>query len=78
MEPKKNDVPTLEGLTAIVISPVLARDIGGNAFEFNLLPEILKFLKLEENRPTYDIGVVSFSCEDKVQNRYLVNVQGRS
>ncbi len=72
---KPSDIPVLEGETGYLIAPALIRDIGGNAMEFNLVTSIIQFLRAESNRPTYDIGGVSFSCEDKVQNRYLVRFQ---
>lgn len=66
------DIPLLEGNTIAVMSPLIYRDIGGNTFNFPFVTAIMDVLRKESNKGQYSIGELAFSCEDKVQNRYLV------
>lgn len=40
--------------------------------EFKGVESVFKFLQLDGLKPSYDIGPIAFTCEDGVQNRYLV------
>jgi hypothetical protein len=40
--------------------------------EFKGVESVVKFLQLDGLKPSYDIGPIAFTCEDGVQNRYLV------
>lgn len=62
----------LEGQRNMTIEPVLFRGANGPVIEFRGVSAIVDTLRIEKNSPMYDIGRVAFSCEDSVQNRYLV------
>jgi hypothetical protein len=62
----------LEGGQRMPIEPVLFRGANGPVMEFRGVSAIVDTLRIEKNSRTYDIGPVAFSCEDSVQNRYLV------
>jgi hypothetical protein len=66
----------LEGRQSMVIEPVLVRSLSAHATEFKGVAAVVDFLRQEKNSPQYDIGPVSFTCEDGVQNRYLVTFAG--
>lgn len=68
-----NDIALFEGSSSVVISLMFTRVAeGGSAMQFGGISQLMRLLKQGENRLTYSIGNVAFSCEDKVQNRYLV------
>jgi hypothetical protein len=56
----------------MIIEPVLSRGANGPVIEFRGVSAIVDTLRNEKNSSMYDIGPVAFSCEDSVQNRYLV------
>jgi len=58
----------LEGQRNMTIEPLVIR--GAN--EFRGVRAIVDILRVGKNSRTFDIGPVAFSCEDSVQNRYLV------
>jgi hypothetical protein len=62
----------LQPMTQMPIGPLVMKANGQLATEFKGVYSIVELLKKEKVASAYDIGPVSFSCEDRAQNRYLV------
>jgi hypothetical protein len=62
----------LQPMTQMPIGPLVMKANGQLATEFKGVYSIVELLKKEKVASAYNIGPVSFSCEDRAQNRYLV------
>jgi hypothetical protein len=62
----------LQPTTAMQIWPLVMDSTKRLVTEFRGVYSLIELLRKERTAAGYDIGPIAFSCEDRVQNRYLV------